>query len=98
MLDLVSEGTSMEEVMLIYGVEDTIGRSRIIGEWGYDVDSLTGETSVGKEGLSPLISVNMNDSAYLLFSHGNLILKPKLTISEVKMDTMLNRILNSTSP
>lgn len=94
-LDSIKVGMTMQEVMEIYGMQDTINRSSKSGECGFIEDSITGELVPGKDGVSPLLTVIMSDSTTLFFSYGKLMMKPEMTWEEQQADTMLMRILNS---
>jgi hypothetical protein len=94
-LDSIKVGMPLEEVMLIYGLQDTIGRSQQSGEYGYELDTLTMESKQGSEPVSPIVSIIMTDSTYLMFAKGKLVIKPELTWEEQKSDTMMMRILSS---
>lgn len=91
-LDSIKVGMTLSEVLAVYGPVDTANRTFKSGECGYIEDSVTGEFVPGKDGLSPLITVMMNDSTHLVFSFGNLMFKPELTHEEQKTDTMWLRI------
>lgn len=97
-LDSVQVGMTMKEVMDIYGLKDTLNRSTVSGECGFVEDSITGELVPGEKGLSPLIDLMMNDSTYLFFSYGKLMMKPEHTWDEQKEDTAMMRILSSPPP
>lgn len=96
-LDSIQPGMTLSEVLAVYGPVDTTNRTFKSGECGYVEDSVTGEFVPGKDGISPLITLMMNDSTNLIFSVGRLMFKPELTHEEQKTDTMwlrINSLLN----
>ena len=94
--DLVKNGMSMQEVMDIYGLKDTNNRSIVMGECGYEFDSLTNEMIVGRNGLSPMISLKVDSNYNFDFTNGKVM--GKISFDEIqnqKKDTSLQKILKS---
>ena len=92
--DLVKNGMSMKEVMEIYGLKDTINKSVKIGECGYELDTITGKSTIGKNGISPLISLAVDTNYNFVFSYGKVVWKSSFDdLEKQKQDTGLQRIL-----
>lgn len=96
--DSIREGMPLTDVMRIYGLNDTIGRSYKAGECGYELDTVTMESVVGTEPITPMLCVMMPDSTWLMFTKGLLMMKPTHNWEEQQKDTMLMRVLHSSPP
>ncbi len=97
-LDSIKPGMTLQEVMTIYGLKDTINRTRLIAQQGYLYDSITDELILDTNTPISFSMVEIDSNTNLMFTNGILQYKPEYTAEEMKKDTLLNRILNETRP
>jgi hypothetical protein len=88
-LDMLKVGMTLEEVMKIYELEDTVGRTSIVGMCGYLMDTVTLEPIIGPNGVVPLISVEFDSNTTYMFSNNRLQFVPTMTGEELRKDSVL---------